>query len=455
MSFSVDTKIKDLLSDEAAIAVIQKHVPEFDKKSMNMAKGMTLRAVSKFPQAKGVAKVLDLIDADLKKLGSSSPVPPVEVKEVTSAKEVTPAREVAPARDVTEFLSKEEFYDRKDASKWAHPALEAGWDMGGLSESFEDMLDPSISLDEADNRRVRTEKLVAEMLEAYPVPAELAESGTTSSVDVAVSDFEPGAAPVSVLVRTPNGDDKSRFPAIFYIPGGGLTLSEPKMFTQQIIQLSAAHKAVVVSPKYRVAPRWQYPAALNDLHSVLKWMVDNAGKLNIDTDRIIIFGGSSGGHLAAALTHRLKRMGYPNDVRPRAQILFVPVLDDRSFEPSRRINSGSWTPEEENKAWKAWLGDLFNRADVPPEAGPGHAVGDDFKGLPPAFIHTSEHDGDRDDVIRYAKGLLDAGVFCDLHLWGGFSHLSNALANAEPVMRENALIDTQIEDAFTNDLRRS
>jgi len=319
---------------------------------------------------------------------------------------------------------------------------------------FEDMLDPSISLEEADKRRERTERMVAEMLAAYPLPPQLTESGTTTSVEVAVSDFEPGAPSVQVLVRTPVGEAKTGFPAIFYIPGGGLTLSDPKMFIPQIIVQSAAHRAVVVAMKYRVAPRWQYPTALNDLHATFKWMVDNAEMLNIDTDRIIIFGGSSGGHLAAALTHRLKRLGYPGGVRPRAQILFVPVIDDRELEPSRRIDTGAWSPEEERKSWKSWLGTLYNQADVPPEAVPGRAVGDDFKGLPPAFIHSSEHDGDRDDVIRYAKGLLDAGVFCDLHVWGGFSHLSNALGDAEPVKRENALIDAQIDDALANDLRR-
>ena len=118
MEFSVDSKIKDLLANEAAIAVIQKHVPEFDTKSLNMAKGMSLRAVSRFPQAKMVAKVLDQIDSDLKKLQSPASILPVD------------ATVVPPARNVTTMVGKEEFYDRKDAAKWAHPALAAGWDMG-------------------------------------------------------------------------------------------------------------------------------------------------------------------------------------------------------------------------------------------------------------------------------------------------------------------------------------
>ncbi|MEW6405995.1 MAG: alpha/beta hydrolase [Chloroflexota bacterium] len=452
MPFSVDSKIKDLLADEAAFAVLKKHIPALEPKHMNMAKNMTLRAVSKFPQAKEMANKLDAIDADLKKLQST----PAQ----TTAPQPAPAQSAASVPPVEPKVlptsaGREELYDRTDPDKWAHPTVASGWGTAGLGDMAEDTLEPGISKEESNRRRENAERMVKEMLNEMPVPEEIVKAGTTTWEDITLTDLEPDAPKLRTMLRTPNGEANTPRPGILFIVGGGLVISDPEIFASAIFELSATHGAVVVIPKYRVAPVWQYPAALNDVHAAFNWMVDNADRLGIDLDRIVILGQSSGGQLTASLTHRLKRVGYPKGVRPRAQVLDVPVIDDREFEPSRRINSGGWPPAYERKTWKAYLGDNYNLPEISPEAVPGHASGNDFAHLPPAFIHCAEHDQDRDDVIRYAQGLLDAGVFCDLHVWGGFSHLSDIVMDAEPVIRRLNLIKAQVADALANDLRRA
>lgn len=71
-SFSTaDSRIGDLLADDAAKAVLEKHFPGMaDNPQIAMVKGMTLRAVQSFAADQFTGEALDAVDADLAKLGN-------------------------------------------------------------------------------------------------------------------------------------------------------------------------------------------------------------------------------------------------------------------------------------------------------------------------------------------------------------------------------------------------
>ena len=58
---------------------------------------------------------------------------------------------------------------------------------------------------------------------------------------------------------------------------------------------------VAVTPTYRLAPKYQFPAAVHDVKSVVRWLRANADKYGIDPTRIGVMGDSAGGHLAQFL----------------------------------------------------------------------------------------------------------------------------------------------------------
>lgn len=70
MSYSENTKLAEILDDPAARACMQTHYPEMATMGpmMNMARGLSLKQISAFPQAKMTPERLQKIVEDLQKL---------------------------------------------------------------------------------------------------------------------------------------------------------------------------------------------------------------------------------------------------------------------------------------------------------------------------------------------------------------------------------------------------
>jgi acetyl esterase/lipase len=57
----------------------------------------------------------------------------------------------------------------------------------------------------------------------------------------------------------------------------------------------------VASIEYRLAPRFIWPAQVEDAKAAVRWLRANAARFNLDPNRIGVFGTSSGGHIGAVL----------------------------------------------------------------------------------------------------------------------------------------------------------
>lgn len=63
----------------------------------------------------------------------------------------------------------------------------------------------------------------------------------------------------------------------------------------------AARGYAVASADYRLAPRYVWPAQLEDAKTAVRWLRANATRFNLDPERIGVFGTSAGGHIGAML----------------------------------------------------------------------------------------------------------------------------------------------------------
>ena len=66
MAFSLDSKVKDILKNPAAAAVLDKYSPDASKNpQMKLVGGLTLRKLASFPQAAVLKPHLDDLDKEL------------------------------------------------------------------------------------------------------------------------------------------------------------------------------------------------------------------------------------------------------------------------------------------------------------------------------------------------------------------------------------------------------
>ena len=100
------------------------------------------------------------------------------------------------------------------------------------------------------------------------------------------------------IARPKTGDGP--FPAIICIHGGGFRAGKREGYDGLIIKL-AQQGYVAMTVSYRLAPKYQFPAAVHDTKAAVRWARANAAKYKIDPTRIGTTGGSAGGHLAQFL----------------------------------------------------------------------------------------------------------------------------------------------------------
>ncbi len=89
-------------------------------------------------------------------------------------------------------------------------------------------------------------------------------------------------------------------PTVVYVHGGGWYSGDKTCGAgQRDIPELVAHGYLVAAIDYRLAPRFKFPAQIEDVKCAIRFLRANADTYSIDPARIGIFGDSAGGHLAA------------------------------------------------------------------------------------------------------------------------------------------------------------
>jgi acetyl esterase len=253
-----------------------------------------------------------------------------------------------------------------------------------------------------------------------------------------------GAPDVAVRIYRPGGAE-GMLPGVLYIHGGGVMVGSIQTEHRGALTAAAAAGAIVVSVEYRLAPEHPFPAGLEDCYAALSWLAAHADTLGVDTQHIAVMGSSAGGGLAAGLALLTRDRGGP---KLCFQLLGIPELDDRLETPSMRAFTDTplWNRPSAIESWRAYLGE--GGGEVSPYAAPARAK--DLAGLPPTYVSTMEFDPLRDEGIRYAARLLEAGVSVELHQYPGTFHGSHMIASAEVSKRTVA----EMMDALRRGVRR-
>ena len=95
-------------------------------------------------------------------------------------------------------------------------------------------------------------------------------------------------------------DAKGPLPVIICIHGGGFRAGNRYGYRPLCIKL-AQHGYAAATISYRLAPKYQFPAAIFDCKAAVRFLKWNAEKYGLDQARVGVTGSSAGGHLAQFL----------------------------------------------------------------------------------------------------------------------------------------------------------
>lgn len=204
-----------------------------------------------------------------------------------------------------------------------------------------------------------------------------------------------------VLVRLYRPMAAGTLPTIVFAHGGGWILGSIESADETCRRLALATGCAVVSVEYRLAPEFPHPAAVHDVHEVLRWLPTVADEYGVDGSRLFLAGESSGAHvvLSAALA--------ATDVELSGLLLACPPIDRRMDSPSWAAMGADHIPR---RSQMAWMWDLYLGATGEHAAGAPDPSTADLTGLPRTVVLVAEYDPLRDEGLALADRLGAAGV---------------------------------------------
>ena len=235
--------------------------------------------------------------------------------------------------------------------------------------------------------------------------------------DVAV----PGAGRRELMVDLYGPRGESLTTALILLHGGGWRNGSRKAMAEYARAL-AAHGFFVVAAEYRLLGEAAWPAPLDDVKDVIRWVRAHAEEYGIDPQKIALEGFSAGGHLA------LLAAGTSDSAESRVAAvisLFAPAILERPRGPGPNALTMLLGPDADDRAIEAVNPIAHVRAGFPPTFLLG---GMDDPLVPPAV------------TLRLFDALVRAECAVDLHLVHGHTHEFSALPSMlEPIQAEVAL----------------
>jgi len=220
---------------------------------------------------------------------------------------------------------------------------------------------------------------------------------------------------------------------------GGAWAGGNKNQMRHVAERLAQAGYVAVSINYRLAPKYLFPAQIEDCRVAVSWLRAHADEFKIDPDRLAGYGYSAGGHLVSLLATQ------PLATEPNE------VLDEKTLREARLqcvVAGGAPCDFREmppdTKFLSYWLGGT--RAEKPEQyelASPRKFV---TPAAPPAFYYHGQFDllVPRESPQQMVASLKQAGVKASLYVVPNVEHAA-ALFASQGIDRAIEFLDAELK----------
>jgi acetyl esterase len=258
-----------------------------------------------------------------------------------------------------------------------------------------------------------------------------AESRVTAAAerreDVAeVRDLDADGVPCR-LYRPDPGDPPG---LVLHLHGGGFAFNDVDVHDAAVRRLANRSGLAVLSVDYRRPPEHRFPAAPDDVDTVLRWLGREGAAQGLAVP-MFGHGDSAGANLALVAALR-------NPGRFRGLALIYPFLDPTAGFASYDTAADGFERSEAAWYWQQYAATPADLED--PDLAPLRS--DRLGSLPPTLVVTAEHDPLRDEGEHLAVRLAEEGVDVVgtryVGLVHGFWRHSDAFFAAEPLTRQMA-----------------
>ena len=169
-----------------------------------------------------------------------------------------------------------------------------------------------------------------------------ADSGDAADVDSASytsNSYMDICVPISYM-----SDENRKYPVIVSVHGGGWFYGDKELYSHYCCLL-AEHGYVVVNFNYRLSPQNKYPAAIEDVAYMVRYIHENSQILGIDMDNFYMVGDSAG----AQLTANYCIIASNSDYRAKLDFFTYDLLPKKVC-----LNCGAYNMAERNDNVSAW-----------------------------------------------------------------------------------------------------
>ena len=149
-------------------------------------------------------------------------------------------------------------------------------------------------------------------------------------------------------IMQPKAASTRKRPGVIVIHGGGWTGGQKEAMVERYCLPYLGKGFVVANVEYRLADVAPAPAAVMDVLKAANWFRENAGKYNVDRKRIVVTGGSAGGHLAlmVGMANKAAKVGKPANVAAVVNVYGIADVADQVEGPNVRDYAVKWLPEQ-------------------------------------------------------------------------------------------------------------